>query len=66
MSQKLYSYLAGNIKKGKEEEKDQARTEADRQTLRDTLPDRTLVFLDPASRSDDLSFFVLFLPLRLP
>lgn len=51
----LYIYLAGNIKKGKEEENDLAWSDADKQLLHDALPSKTLVFLNPASRSDDLS-----------
>ena len=55
MTDTLYIYLAGNIKKGKEEEHELAWSEADIQCLRNALPSKTLVFLNPATRSDDLS-----------
>lgn len=55
MTDTLYIYLAGTIKKGKEEDHELAWTDADMQILRNALPAKTLVFLNPATRSDDLS-----------
>jgi hypothetical protein len=55
MKNTLYIYLAGNIRKGKEEEHDQAWSDGDMDALRCALPEHTLVFLNPATRSDDLS-----------
>jgi hypothetical protein len=48
-------YLAGNIKKGKEDEHKEVWTPADQQLLQKNLPDLNLIFLDPSYRSDDLS-----------
>lgn len=55
MNQNIYIYLAGNIKKGKEDEEELVWTEEDRQILQHHLPQFKLIFLNPASRSDDLS-----------
>lgn len=48
-------YLAGNIKKGPEDEKEAVWTEQDQVLLQEQLPSVKLIFLNPASRSDDLS-----------
>ena len=55
MSNCFYIYLAGNIKKGKEDEHELAWTLEDQQLLQRQLPHIKLVFLNPATRSDDLS-----------
>ncbi|MCH9610378.1 MAG: hypothetical protein S4CHLAM81_04610 [Chlamydiales bacterium] len=48
-------YLAGNIKKSTEESSGIFWTEADRQTLQESMPDHELIFLNPATRTDDLT-----------
>lgn len=55
MQKTLPIYLAGNIRKGKEEDHLEVWTEAHQQLLQHLLPRVTLIFLDPACRSDDLS-----------
>ena len=51
----LSIYLAGNIKKGHEDSSAIFWTEEDRQVLQKQLPDHKLIFLNPATRTDDLS-----------
>ena len=51
----LFIYLAGNIKKGKEDLHDEVWTEEHQRILQKNIPSIKLIFLDPASRSDDLS-----------
>ncbi|MCE5315744.1 MAG: hypothetical protein LLG04_00070 [Parachlamydia sp.] len=55
MKKTLPIYLAGNIRKGKEEDHLEVWTEEHQQLLQRLLPHVTLNFLDPACRTDDLS-----------
>lgn len=55
MENHLCIYLAGTIKKGKEDEHELAWTQQDMDILRQQLPSVRLTFLNPATRSDDLS-----------
>lgn len=55
MREQLYIYLAGNIKKGKEDEHELVWNEQDMELLRKTVPSKELIFLNPAVRTDDLS-----------
>lgn len=55
MKDHLCIYLAGNIKKGKEDENELTWTEKDMEMLQRQIPSTKLTFLNPASRSDDLS-----------
>lgn len=54
MDRHLYIYLAGTIKKGKEE-KELEWTEKEMALLRQCLAPHQITFLNPATRSDDLS-----------
>lgn len=51
----LCIYLSGNIKKGKEDENELSWTQEDMDMLQRQIPSVKLTFLNPASRSDDLS-----------
>ncbi len=52
---KLALYLAGNIQKGHEKESQLFWSDADQTYLRSQLAPHTLIFLNPATRTDDLS-----------
>lgn len=54
MEDRLYIYLAGTIRKGKEEENELMWTSNEMALLQEHV-DRKIVFLNPAHRSDDLS-----------
>lgn len=55
MKNTLSIYLAGNIKKGKEDDGKLVWTSVEQQILQKHLPNLNLVFLDPSNRKDDLS-----------
>lgn len=55
MNKPLYIYLAGNIKKGKEDDKDDVWSQTEMDFLQKKLSPNQIVFLNPATRSDDLS-----------
>jgi hypothetical protein len=55
MKKKIAIYLAGSIQKGHEKSDDSYWTEENIRTLRDTICDCEVSFLNPALRSDDLS-----------
>lgn len=55
MKECLYIYLAGNIKKGKEDENELTWTQEEMEMLQKLVSSTKLIFLNPASRSDDLS-----------
>jgi len=55
MSSTISIYLAGTIKKGKEEDHELCWTAEDKATLQGHCKHVQLLFLDPATRSDDLS-----------
>lgn len=55
MQKTVHIYLAGNIRKGKEEDLLEVWSEEHRRILQECLPQITLIFLDPACRTDDLS-----------
>jgi len=50
----IYIYLAGNIKKGKEDDNEDVWTQQDMDLLQQHVT-KKIVFLNPATRSDDLS-----------
>lgn len=54
MKKPLFIYLAGNIRKGKEEENDLVWTIQEMHLLQSKV-NREIIFLNPAQRSDDLS-----------
>lgn len=55
MTEPFCIYLAGNIRKGKEDEKEAVWTEVEMDLLREHLAPVRALFLNPATRSDDLS-----------
>lgn len=55
MGNQLFIYMAGNIRKGKEDHDQEIWTDEDIQLLKANLQPYEVVFLNPASRSDDLS-----------
>ncbi|MDB6081124.1 MAG: hypothetical protein JWO53_396, partial [Chlamydiia bacterium] len=55
MKQIISIYLAGTIKKGKDEEHELCWTTEHKELLQKCCPNTELLFLDPATRSDDLS-----------
>jgi hypothetical protein len=55
MREYFYIYLAGNIKKGKEDENEQVWGDKEMQALRLGVKRSEIVFLNPAERFDDLS-----------
>jgi len=55
MKNKIAIYLAGSIKKGHENSNESYWTEADMTFLKNSLSSYDVSFLNPASRSDDLS-----------
>lgn len=48
-------YLAGNIRKGSADQTEQAWDQSEKQALKEALGSLNVIFLDPSSRSDDLS-----------
>jgi nucleoside 2-deoxyribosyltransferase len=55
MKKTIAIYLAGTIKKGKEEEHELCWTDEHKELLQKYCQNTQLLFLDPATRSDDLS-----------
>lgn len=55
MNRHLYIYLAGTIKKGKEEENELEWTKQEMNLLQECLSPHPVTFLNPSIRSDDLS-----------
>ena len=55
MKQPFFIYLAGNIRKGKEDDKEDIWTEKEMQYIQQLLPQLEIHFLNPHERNDDLS-----------
>ena len=55
MKRVISIYLAGTIKKGKEEDHEECWTVEHKKILQESCSQVELLFLDPATRSDDLS-----------